>query len=128
LKQRREYLPVADVDRLPRGLRGVYVLYKHRPKIERYDVVYVGMAADGSIRSRLRRHKKKKKDLWTHCSVYQVWDNIRPAEVEEIEGIFRHIYRNDTKASQLNVQRSYAKMKMLPRIDLNRKTGFRSAK
>jgi hypothetical protein len=33
-----------------------------------------------------------------------------------LEGIFRHIYRRDSRASRLNVQRSFARMKKLPRI------------
>jgi hypothetical protein len=109
-------VPVEDVDALPRGMRGIYVLYKHRPRVRRFDVVYVGMAAEGGIRPRLRSHRAKKKDLWTHCSVFEVWDNVTPAEVKELEGIFRHIYRRDSRASRLNVQRSFARMKKLPRI------------
>jgi len=116
LKRREEYVPVEEVDDLPPRLRGIYVLYKYRPRVRRWDVVYVGMAANGSIRSRLRRHKRKKKDLWTHCSAFEVWDNITPAEVQELEGIFRHIYRKDSRAAKLNVQRSFGKMKKLSYI------------
>ncbi len=115
-KRREEYLPVESVDDLPRGMRGVYVLYKYRPKIRRFDVVYVGMAAEGGIRPRLRSHKARKDGLWTHCSVFEVWENITPAEVKELEGIFRHIYRRDARASRLNVQRSFGRMKKLPVI------------
>lgn len=120
LKRRQEFLPLERVNDVPRGMRGIYVLYDHRPKLGRYDVVYVGMAADGSIRSRLRTHRRKKKDLWTHCSVFEVWENITPAEVKELEGIFRHIYRKDSRASKLNLQRSFGKMRKLPVI-LSRK-------
>lgn len=116
LKGRQEFVPVEDVDALLRGMRGIYVLYKHRPRVRRFDVVYVGMAAEGGIRPRLRSHRAKKKDLWTHCSVFEVWDNVTPAEVKELEGIFRHIYRRDSRASRLNVQRSFARMKKLPLI------------
>jgi hypothetical protein len=119
-KRRQEFLPVESVDELPRGMRGVYVLYKYRPKIRRFDVVYVGMAAEGGMRPRLRSHKKRKDGLWTHCSVFEVWENITPAEVKELEGIFRHIYRRDARASRLNVQRSFGRMKKLPVI-LDRK-------
>lgn len=115
-KRREEFLPIERVNDLPRGMRGVYVLYKHRPKIRRFDVVYVGMAAEGGMRPRLRSHKKKKDGLWTHCSVFEVWDNVTPGEVKELEGIFRHIYRKDSRASRLNVQRSFGRMKKLPVI------------
>ena len=116
LKRRQEFVHVEGIDQLPRGMRGIYVLYKHYPKGRRFDVVYVGMAADGSIRGRLRSHRTKKKELWTHCSVFEAWDNITPAEVKELEGIFRHIYRKDSRAAELNIQRSFGRMKKLPRI------------
>jgi hypothetical protein len=116
LKRREEFVPIEKLDDLPRGMRGIYVLYKHRPRVRRFDVVYVGMAAEGGIRPRLRSHRAKKKALWTHCSVFEVWENITPAEVKELEGIFRHIYRKDSRASKLNVQRSFAKMKRIPGI------------
>jgi hypothetical protein len=115
-KRREEFLPIERVLELPRGMRGVYVLYKHRPRIRRFDVVYVGMAAEGGIRPRLKSHRKKKSGLWTHCSVFEVWENITSAEVKELEGIFRHIYRRDARASRLNVQRSFSRMKKLPII------------
>jgi len=116
LKRRQEFVPVTHVNDLPRGMRGIYVLYKHRPRVRRFDVVYVGMAAKGGIRPRLRSHRSKKKDLWTHCSVFEVWENVTPAEVKELEGILRHIYRKDSRASRLSVQRSFATMKKLPLI------------
>ena len=125
LKRREEFVPAEKVDDLPRGMRGIYVLYKHRARFRRFDVVYVGMAAEGGIRPRLRSHRARKKALWTHCSVFEVWDNITPAEVKELEGIFRHIYRKDSKASQLNVQRSFGKMRRIPRILPSRKRASR---
>lgn len=38
------------------------------------------------------------------------WDNIREEEIRELEGIFRHIYRKDTRANKLNTQRSFKKL------------------
>ena len=34
-------------------------------------------------------------------------------EVSELEGLFRHIYRKDTRANRLNVQRSFKKLKRI---------------
>lgn len=119
-KRRREFLPASSVDDLPRGMRGIYVLYNQGRRAKKFDVVYVGMAAEGGMRPRLRSHKKKKAGLWTHCSVFEVWENITPTEVAELEGIFRHIYRKDSLASQLNRQRSFHRMKQLPTIPLSR--------
>jgi hypothetical protein len=60
-----------------------------------------------AIKGRLQRHKKSKSKKWTHFSVYEVWDNISKEQVEELEGLFRHIYRKDSAANSLNAQGSY---------------------
>ncbi|MFN2397726.1 MAG: hypothetical protein ABR543_03625 [Gemmatimonadaceae bacterium] len=99
-------------------------MYKYRRRAKAYNVVYVGMAGigrRGGIVVRLRKHSRKKKDLWTHCSVFEVWDNIREEEIRELEGLFRHIYGRDSQASGLNRQRSFKKLKTLPRILLKGK-------
>lgn len=117
-KRCTEYIPIDEIDVLPRGLRGIYVLYLQNDKD--FDVVYVGMTnafKGGGIKGRLRGHRKRKFGLWTHSSVYEVWDNIRDDEVKELEGLFRHIYRSDSKASPLNTQRTYGKLEEI--IDPN---------
>jgi hypothetical protein len=40
--------------------------------------------------------------------------------VKELEGIFRHVYRKDSRVARLNVQRaeSFARMKKLDRIQM----------
>ena len=67
-------------------------------------------AARAGIRGRLRSHRESKKGKWTHFSIFEVWENITEAEVEELEGLFRHIYRKDTKANRLNEQKSFKKL------------------
>jgi hypothetical protein len=78
-----------------------------------YDVVYVGMAG-GEIKSgiggRLRSHIRKKKKQWTHFSAFEVWDNIREEEVRELEGVLRHLYRKDTRANSLAIQKKFHKL------------------
>lgn len=100
-----EYLDEAMVFDLPPDLRGMYVLYKKRR--DKFDVVYVGMAARGGIRGRLKLHRRTKRGQWTHFSVFEVWDNIRDEEIRELEGLFRHIYKRDSRASRLNVARGF---------------------
>ncbi len=121
IKRCIEYVPVEDVLQFPRGVRGIYVLYKYRPKIDKYDVVYVGMtkAGEGGVRRRLRGHRKQKVGFWSHCSVFEVWENIRDEEIVELEGLFRHIYRHDSKANALNVQRGFKKIRQVnePNLD-----------
>jgi hypothetical protein len=120
-----EFRPKDEINLLPHGLRGIYVLYKraltsrHKTK---YNVVYVGMAARGGIRGRLLSHKRstRKGTLWTHFSVLEVWDNIRNEEIVELEGLFRCIYRKDAKASALNAQRGFKKAKRIRENDLRK--------
>jgi len=112
-----EFIPKEKLKDLPRGLRGIYVLYNsepnpRNPKRPKYNVLYVGMASvgrRGGIRGRLFSHSrsKRKGSEWSHFSVFEVWDNIRDEEVVELEGLFRHIYRRDATANRLNIQRSY---------------------
>ncbi|MGE0278872.1 MAG: GIY-YIG nuclease family protein [Nitrospiraceae bacterium] len=113
IKRCAEYISRDSIDALPRGLRGIYVLYQYRSRTKKYDVVYVGMARAGrlgGIKGRLKSHRKNKAGMWSHCSVFEVWDNIREEEVEELEGLFRHIYRRDSGANKLNTQRAFKKM------------------
>ena len=108
IKRCAEYIPQEKIKQLPRGLRGIYVFYKYNPKRSKYNVLYVGMTSAerrGGIRGRLWSHHLKKCRLWTHFSVFEVWDNIRDDEVTELEGLFRHIYRGDSQANILNLQR-----------------------
>ncbi len=115
IKRWQPLVPKNEVRQIPRKLRGIYVLYKYMRKTRRYNVVYVGMAV-GSIRQRLNRHKIKKAGLWTHFSVFEVWDNITEPEVRELEGLFRQIYSKDSRANKLNKQKSFKKLKQVPKI------------
>ena len=122
IKRFAEYICEKDIDNLLRGLRGIYVLYYKSQGNKIYDVVYVGMSRSGhrgGIRSRLRSHRKKKEGLWTHCSVFEVWDNIRDDEVIELEGLFRHIYRLDSRANELNIQKGFRKLRQIKVKDVN---------
>ena len=114
-----ELLPKSDVDRLPVGLRGIYVLYKRSRRTGAFDVVYVGLSAageSGHVRRRLRAHVRNKPGLWTHFSVFEVWDNVTEGEIRELEGLFRQIYKRDSRANKLNKQRGFKKFRIIPGI------------
>jgi hypothetical protein len=120
IRQCAEYIPQQHVLKVPGGVRGVYVLYRRvrnpRSTTANYDVVYVGMGGlgeHGGIRSRLRRHRRTKRGVWTHFSIFEVWDNIRDEEIRELEGLFRHIYRHDSQATSLNKARSFRALRKL---------------
>jgi len=107
-KNSLEFMPVADIAKLPLRMRGIYVLFVEGER-RTMNVVYVGMARGeaSGIEGRLASHRKQKPELWTHFSVFEAWDNISVQEIEELEGLFRHIYRKDALANKLNKQRSY---------------------
>ena len=111
IKRCAEFIPQDKIYELPRYARGIYVLFKQNPKMKKkFDVVYVGMATRRML-DRLKSHKRHKRNLWTHFSVFDVWDNIRDDEISELEGILRHIYRRDSKANAVNKQKSFKKIK-----------------
>ena len=85
------------------------------------------MDGEGALKGRLISHAKKKADLWTHFSAYVVWDNIREEEVAELEGLFRHIYGKDSRASALNIQRKFKKLRQVPGIFSERRLIKRTA-
>jgi hypothetical protein len=93
IKRSAEFQPIEKVCDVPRRRRGVYVLYRCQKfkGTQYFNVVYIGMSTK-SMFFRLRRHVRKKADLWTHFSVFEVWDNIRDDEIVELEGLFRHLY------------------------------------
>jgi len=121
IQQKLELVSIDYIDAIPKGLRGIYALYRTAAseKVRRphRHVVYVGMSASG-MKGRLRSHRTHKRHLWDACSIFAVWPNVREDEIRELEGILRHIYRFDSNAQQLNAQGSYSKLKRTPNIDL----------
>jgi hypothetical protein len=119
IKRCVEFCDVTEIRRIPHNTRGIYVLFNQRRTKgeERHDVVYIGIARGlrSGAHRRLNAHRrsKKKKDKWTHFSLFEVWDNITEAEIAELEGLFRHIYRGDTRANPLNVQKGFKKLEKL---------------
>ena len=110
IKRCAEYQPIAQIPSMPRKGRGIYVLYKKRRAQDKYSVVYIGLATN-SMRKRLASHRRRKPNLWTHFSAFEVWDNIRDEEIVELEGLFRHFYKKDPEANHLNVQRGFKKIR-----------------
>lgn len=109
-----QWVPKSLRNQIPRGIRGIYALHHFRPKLRKYDVVYIGMASGKrGIRSRLASHarSKRKGSHWTHFSLFAVWPNISQNEIEELEGLFREIYRKDKHANRLALQKRYQKLR-----------------
>jgi len=122
-KRSFEFVPRSEINSLPVLMRGIYVLYREAPQKgakSKMDVVYVGMARgeNSGAKGRLKRHNTLKAE-WTHCSIFEVWDNIYPQQIEELEGLFRHLYRRDSIANKLNKQKAYLPLVRLAKISKN---------
>jgi hypothetical protein len=52
-----------------------------------------------------------------------VWPNITEAEITELEGLFREIYRKDKRANRLNRQKRYRKIQNVRVRDVSRLAG-----
>ena len=111
-----EWIPKSQSNLVSSGTRGVYALLHFHRRSDKYDVVYIGMAARGGIKSRLRSHRRSQTKIWTHFSIFKVWDNISESEVEELEGLFREIYRKDGRANRFNKQKKCKKLQKV-RVD-----------
>ena len=115
-KRSFEYLQKGDFSSLNPGMHGIYILYNEESDSS-MSVVYVGMVRGerSGIKGRLKRHESsvRKANLWSHYSIYEVWDNIPASLIEELEGLFRHLYRKDAVANKLNKQRAYAPLTQL---------------
>jgi hypothetical protein len=130
IRKSAEFVPRDRLNDLPKMLRGFYVLYRHIPAQrksdrDKYDVLYVGMATAGrrgGIKGRLKSHAKssRKGKLWTHFSVFAAWDNIRNEEIAELEGFFRHIYRHDSAANRLNIQKGFKRARAVREDNLSK--------
>jgi len=99
-----EYIPIEDLESLPRKIRGIYALYQKDEKF--LNLMYVGMTNYG-VKGRLKNHSKNelKATAWTHCSVFEVWDNITLEQIQELEALFRQVLRKDATANKLNIQK-----------------------
>ena len=105
IKRLAEFCPRdSSIKDVPKNTRGIYTLLMKRG--DDYEVVYIGMSRGTKlgIHSRLNSHAKsqRKKPLWSHFSIYEVHDNVSEAEIVELEGLVRHVYRRDPKTNRIN--------------------------
>jgi len=119
IKRWADSRPKADINLLPGGRRGIYVLFNNLPGTKIYDVVYVGLSR-ASIRARLKNHRKSKRKaaLWTHFSLFEVHRTVSDEDIGVLEGLFRTIYRRDSRANSLNVQKKHRALRRVRNNDL----------
>ena len=119
VKRWRRYEPLEKWREVPRGTRGLYVLYRQK-SADINEVVYIGVAGlgeitRGGIRSRLRTHTKRKK-RWTHFSFFEVHDNVTRDEIREFEALLLGIFRHDPRIELSNKQTGSRKLYQLQRL------------
>ena len=113
IKRCAEFISKDGRKDIPPNTRGIYVLFQKKGN-KKFNAVYVGMARGNKtgIHGRINSHvlSKTKGSSWSHFSLFEVHDNISTEEVEELEGLLRHIYRFDLQANPFNQQRRYKKL------------------
>jgi hypothetical protein len=105
IKRVAEFAPRSKISEIPDYTRGVYALLKERTG-SRFDVVYIGRATGAQVgfHSRIVDHDKRKED-WTHFSLFEVHDNISTEMISELEALILHIYSRDSRTNIQNLQR-----------------------
>ena len=105
IKRVAEFVPASQRKNVPDNTRGIYALIRSNGR-KHFDVVYVGMSAGktNGIYARLDRHRKNKEKDWDYFTIFEVHDNITNQEIRELEGLFRHMYRKDSRANKHNKQ------------------------
>ena len=127
IKRSDEFCPKSEKKHIPKNTRGIYALLKKAG--DSYDVIYVGMAGGdkSGIHGRLNSHSRSKRKMnkWDYFSIFEVHDNLSKDMIKELEGLFRHIYRKDSKSQQFNLQKKFKKLSgvRLPIIQWKKATG-----
>lgn len=124
VKRCRLYLKRGNQRSIPHLTRGLYVLYRERPKRagkKVFEVAYIGVGgiaknASSGIGARVRDHDKEKEG-WTHYSFYEVHDNISREEILELEGLLLRIFRHDPRIKLSNVQLGSNTLRRLSKKD-----------
>ena len=109
IKRFDEFRSKDDRKHVPSNTRGIYVLLNQEG--DAFNVVYVGMAGGDKtgIHGRLdsHAHSKRKKENWSHFSIFEMHDNITRETIQELEGLFRHIYRKDSQSLKLGIHKKF---------------------
>ncbi|MBI5025000.1 MAG: GIY-YIG nuclease family protein [Candidatus Omnitrophica bacterium] len=109
IKRFDEFRPKDDRKHIPKNTRGIYVLLNQEGNA--FNVVYVGMAGGdkAGIHGRLNSHARseRKKEKWSHFSIFEMHDNITRETIQELEGLFRHIYRKDSQSLKLGIHKKF---------------------
>jgi hypothetical protein len=91
-------------NKVPIDAKGIYALLKKK-RDGKFDVVYVGVSVSG-IRDRLRQHARNhgRNGRWDYFSVFDVQPYVSSLTIEQLETLWKHIYRKSIKTNSLNIE------------------------
>lgn len=94
-----EYLPTRCVTQLPSNMTALYVLYSYDNESRHMNVCYVGYANHQNgddARSMLQLQHRLNGRMWSHFSVYELWDHFQKDDAKAVDALFNHVYRRDS--------------------------------
>ena len=112
IKRWKQYEPREKRTDVPKGTRGVYVLYRENREVVYIGVAGLGRTGGGAIINRLKRHNQKTKD-WKYFSFFEVHDNVTSDEIREIESLLLGIFQDDQRIDLANKQKGSKKLRLL---------------
>jgi len=95
-----EYRSSSCIMQVPPNMTALYVLYSNSSNSRHMNVRYVGYASSQSgsdARSMLQQHYKLNARMWSHFSVYELWDYFQKDDAAAVKALFEHIYRHDSQ-------------------------------
>jgi len=94
-----EFQPSSRIMRLPPNMTALYVLYAYDSESRHMNVRYVGYASNQNgddARSMLWQQHKLNGRMWSHFSVYELWDHFQKGDTRAVEALFDQVYRHDS--------------------------------
>lgn len=115
-----EFCEIEQLDMMLPYMKGIYVLYQCYDD-GHMEVVYigVGLGKANGIKGQLMIHRDQQPNVWSHFSVFEVWDNITKKQIKELAGFFRHVYRQAPYAMRGAAEtKEYEPLVRIRRLDL----------
>lgn len=103
VRNEMEFLPASEIMSVPANIKALFALFAYDSELKNYNVMYVGYASsegENKIRALLKEQQRLNGRMWSHFSVYELWDYIQEKDDRAVEMLFNQIYRRDTQYRQ----------------------------
>jgi hypothetical protein len=93
-----EFLPASEIMQIPGNIKALFALYAYDSELRNFNVMYIGYANNeggNTIRSLLKEQERLNGRMWSHFSVYELWDYIQKDDQRAVDMLFKQIYRRD---------------------------------